>query len=349
MTQTATSMQITPAADKPLTPGDLARKQINNMAGEFRAALPAHIPVERFMRVVMTAVNSNPDLIGADRRSLIEAAMKAAQDGLLPDGRDGAFVMFVGKVQWMPMVAGILKKVRNSGQLLTISAHVVFDNDTFYYRLGDEEKIEHEPNLTGDRGKPKLVYAVAKTKDGGIYREVMTVAEIEKVRAVSKAKNAGPWVQWWNEMARKTAIRRLSKRLPVSSDLDDIVRRDDVLYDFDGAREAAKERPAIIRGDGVGDILNMIAFDAEPKAQEVDQAPTIETEAEAYLEKSDAAKTLPDELLDEAREISLQGKASLDYFLKALKPAERKRIDKHIEALTKAADYADASQGGSVT
>jgi recombination protein RecT len=219
------------------------RDQWESMGGEVQAALPPHIPVERFMRVVLTAVNGNPDLISADRRSLFESSMKAAQDGLLPDGRDGALVVFntkvkvdgqekwIKKVQWMPMIGGILKKVRNSGDILSISSHVAYENDQFTYVLGDEEKIEHQPAL-GERGKARLVYAIAKTKDGGIYREIMTVDDVEKVRSVSKAKDSGPWKDWWAEMARKTVLRRLAKRLPMSSDLDDLVRRDDDLYEF---------------------------------------------------------------------------------------------------------------------
>ncbi|MEC5289441.1 MULTISPECIES: recombinase RecT [unclassified Aurantimonas] len=220
------------------------RDDVQAMEPQFVAALPPQIPVERFMRVVMTAVNSDPALLSADKHSLFEAAVKAAQDGLLPDKRDGAFVIFSGKVQWMPMVGGILKKVRNSGELKSIAAHVVYSGDTFTYELGDEERIEHRPNLFGDRGEPIAVYAVAHTKDGGIYREIMSTKDVEKVRAVSKARNGGPWKEWWDEMARKTVIRRLAKRLPMSSDLDDIIRRDDEMYDLN-RREADIDRPPL--------------------------------------------------------------------------------------------------------
>jgi len=195
--------------------------------------------------------------MNADRRSLFESAMKAAQDGLLPDGRDGALVIFnksvktkvrnehgheyekkefIQAVQWMPMVGGILKKIRNSGELLSLSAYVVYENDEFQYTLGDEETIVHRPCLDSNRGDAKLVYAIAKTKDGGIYREIMTLKDVEKVRAVSKTGKFGPWADWWDEMAKKTVIRRLAKRLPMSSDLDDLMRRDDDLYDFSGRR-----------------------------------------------------------------------------------------------------------------
>lgn len=247
MTQAVATTQ-----EKPKKPEAVMREQLTQMESQIGMALPAHIPVERFIRVVLTAVNGNPDLLNADRKSLFAAAMKAAQDGLLPDGRDGALVVyktkdkssgsFVAMVQWMPMISGVLKKVRNSGDLASIAAYVVYENDEFTYVLGDEERIEHRPALS-DRGKPRLAYAIAKTKDGGVYREVMTVDEIEKVRSVSRAKDNGPWVQWWGEMARKTVLRRLAKRLPMSSDLDDLIRRDDSLYDFDSAREV--QRPAL--------------------------------------------------------------------------------------------------------
>ncbi|MBA8822279.1 recombination protein RecT [Ochrobactrum sp. P6BSIII] len=234
--------------EKTTTPAEDFRNQWTKQENEVAVALPPHIPVERFMRVVMTAVGGNADLMTADRRSLFESAMKAAQDGLLPDGRDGALVIFnakvkednkdvwIKKVQWMPMVGGILKKIRNSGELLSLSAYVVYENDEFQYTLGDEETIVHRPCLDSNRGDAKLVYAIAKTKDGGIYREIMTLKDVEKVRAVSKTGKFGPWADWWDEMAKKTVIRRLAKRLPMSSDLDDLIRRDDELYDFSGRR-----------------------------------------------------------------------------------------------------------------
>lgn len=227
------------------------RQQLEDMAGQFKAALPAHIPVERFARVVMTAIQQTPELLACERRSLWNAALKAAQDGLLPDGREAAMVIYNDKergkiVQYMPMIAGIRKKVRNSGEIATWDVYVVHANDEFAYELGDEPFIKHRPILDGDPGKVIAAYSVATLKSGEKSREVMTVAAIEKVRAVSRAKDSkfGPWVNWYEEMCRKTVARRHSKSLPMSTDLDDLIRQDDALYDFDGAREeAADTRP----------------------------------------------------------------------------------------------------------
>ncbi|MET3483166.1 recombinase RecT [Methylobacterium sp. 1973] len=215
------------------------RGDLQRMEGQVAAALPSHIRPEQFIRVAITAVTSDPSLLTADRQSLFEACMRSAQDGLLPDKREGALVIFNNKVQWMPMIGGILKKIRNSGELKSIRAHVVFEGDEFEYALGDEERIEHRPIFDGDRGKVRCAYAIAETKDGGIYREVMSFADIEKVRKVSRAATKGPWVDWWEEMARKTVLRRLAKRLPMSTDLAELFRRDDALYDLRGRGEPA--------------------------------------------------------------------------------------------------------------
>lgn len=231
-----------------ITPIDGMRNTLKAMTPEFSAALPPQIPVEKFIRTTMTAIQMQPALLNADKRSLLASTMKAAQDGLLCDGREAALVVYRTKegpkVQYMPMVGGILKKIRNSGELASIGAHVVYERDQFEYELGDDERIAHKPFLGADRGQPIAAYAIAKTKDGAIYREVMSVADVEKVRAASKARDAGPWVDWWDEMARKTVIRRLAKRLPSSADLDQVLDHDNESFVQVERREPVNVTPA---------------------------------------------------------------------------------------------------------
>lgn len=219
---------------KELTPVDSLKRSLTQMRGQFEMALPKHIDVDRFVRVLQTAISTNPALVSADRNSLMAAVMRASQDGLLPDSRESALVTFKTKdgpekVQYMPMIAGILKKIRNSGELQTITSQLVYTNDKFrYYVDGTGEHIEHEPNLFSDRGPLIGVYALATTKDGGLYVEVLTMADVEKVKNASRSKSFGPWAgDFASEMIRKTAIRRLSKRLPMSSDLDQTLSDDD--------------------------------------------------------------------------------------------------------------------------
>lgn len=217
------------------------RNAIERMSPQFKAALPAHIPVERFIRTTLTAVQTNPALLSADRRTLFASATRAAQMGLLPDGREGAIVTFGQNCQFMPMMAGILKLVRNSGELASIDAQIVYKNDGFTYRPGIDLVPQHTPDWFGERGDIVGVYAVAKMKDGSAYVEILSHKQVEQVRNVSRAKGSGPWVTWWDEMARKTAIRRLAKRLPLSTDLDGALASDDELFMPEPAPQAAPE------------------------------------------------------------------------------------------------------------
>lgn len=233
-------------SDKQVAVIDEVRGAITKMEPQFRMVLPSHISPEKFQRVALTAIQNTPDLLAADRRSLYAACMKAAQDGLVPDGREAALVTFNVKqkdgtwlklVQFMPMVAGILKKVRQSGELTTIHAAVVYSQDKFRYWVDTNgQHIEHEPMLFGERGMPMGVYAMAKTKDGGVFIQPLSLTDIEKIRAVSRSKDSGPWNTWWDEMAKKSAIRRLAKYLPQSTDIENAIQADDELFEPEPAQ-----------------------------------------------------------------------------------------------------------------
>src|SRR5215813_135552 len=134
------------------------RGQLTTMLGQFAAVLPKHITAERFGRVVLTSIQVNPELLECDRRSFWNACMRAANDGLLPDGRLGAIVVYKDRkknlknAQWLPMIAGLRQKVRNSGEIATWEAQVVHERDFWEYEQGDNPHIYHRP-VAGDRGK----------------------------------------------------------------------------------------------------------------------------------------------------------------------------------------------------
>ncbi len=224
---------------KELKPVDELRLNVQRLEGEFKKALPSQIPVEKFVRVVITAIMTNPDLVTANRNTFFAACMKAASDGLLPDSREAALVIFKTKtgpaVVYMPMVQGILKKVRNSGELTSIASSVIYEHDSYRFWTDDSgEHMTHEALVFGDRGIRIGAYAMAKTKDGGLYVEVMSLAQIMDVKNISKAKDFGPWSgPFEDEMFRKTVVRRLCKRLPMNTDLDDVIRRDDEMYEVE--------------------------------------------------------------------------------------------------------------------
>ena len=205
------------------------REQLDNRVTEFANALPAHVKPDHFIRAALTAIALNPKLLEVDRRSLINELMRCAHDGLRPDGREAVLVIYKSQrgpvARYQPMVAGIRKLVQQSGEITRFEQTVVYSNDTFAFQLGDQPHISHTPALN-DRGVPILVYSIAQFKDHTLSREVMTAAEIEKVRESSRAKNDGPWVDWWDEMARKTCAKRHAKVLPMSSDAAEVLAQD---------------------------------------------------------------------------------------------------------------------------
>lgn len=216
------------------------------------------VQVDRFTRVMIRAVQEDPKLLEADKNSLFLACQRAAQDNLMPDGKQGKLVVYntkqgsgwISKVQWQPMIGGLrLIAARHD---FDIRAEVVCENDEFDYEQGDNPSIHHkQPKLGQPRGDIIGAYAIATHADGRRYREVMDRASIEKVKQASKGKDAGPWVSWFDEMARKTVAKRLFKALPFYEDdeqLQGVIKRDNEDYGDDQAvptssSEAAPESP----------------------------------------------------------------------------------------------------------
>lgn len=239
---------------------DAFKNSLTEKKQSIEKVLPAHISYEKFHSVVLTACMQNNDLLGADRPSMMLACVKAASDGLMPDGRDAALVIFnskIGKdgsgkdvwgkkVQYLPMYAGILKKCRQSNEISYVSANIVYTNDRFSYRPSQENPIDHEVIDGNDRGEFYAAYAVARLKDGSMCYEVMYKKDIEKVRKTSKSgdKNGEPtgiWAAWYEEMAKKTVFRRLSKWLPQSTDKEGNEIR---LFDNDDSLDVIDHEPA---------------------------------------------------------------------------------------------------------
>jgi recombination protein RecT len=279
---TAAELEKIEMATQANNPVAVIRQNLEVMAPQFKAALPAHVSVEKFSRVAMTAIQNNPQLQNADRASLFGAVVKLAQDGLLPDGREAALVMFGNKAQAMPMIAGVLKKIRQSGEVSKISAQVVYENDHFKVSYGFDEDVEHNPpSLDKPRGNPIGAYATAVLKDGSRLLEVMSLEEIEKVRNVSRASKNGPWVQWWGEMARKTVMRRLSKRLPMSTDLEESVfQRDETM---------AADLPRVIEQEPAQPVSRLDALE-DRISGDAQEGPTDEQRGEAHTADIDALR-----------------------------------------------------------
>lgn len=209
------------------------------------------ISFEQFVEVFRRALMQNPDLVKVEAGSVIKACIDAATDGLKPDGKEGAIVVrsvnvagrgqpkrWEDRAQFQSMYGGLLKVAYRSGNFASIEARVVYEGDEFEYVLGDDPKIIHKPAKRPARAAdaPPIpivaAYAVAKTVNGGVFREVFEGEDIRQVNAVSKATR-GPGASWPSEMARKGPLRRLMKFLPKSPAMERLIERDNDGYDVE--------------------------------------------------------------------------------------------------------------------
>lgn len=198
-------------------------------------ALPSHISHDRFKRIAANAIASTPDLrkcMDSNPGKVLTALLQCAQDGLLPNGREAALVAYGGDLTYIPMISGVLKRMRQSGEVKSVRARIVHENDEFEIIYGDDERFDHKPAMS-ERGEPVGAYAIIELADGEVYREWMDKAEIEKVKQAAKAKK-GPWSGSFElEMWRKTVLKRAAKYCPMSADLQEMMDRDNALYDLD--------------------------------------------------------------------------------------------------------------------
>lgn len=220
----AAQTAVVQAAKNPTTLLGMIRQP--NFQKQMALAMPKSMTPDRLTRIVMTECRKTPALLKCAPESFYGAVLQCAALGLEPGSALGhCYLLPFGNgkdkqgrpnAQLIIGYRGMIDLARRSGQIVSLQAYCVHAQDTFNYQLGLEPDIQHVPASTADRGPVTHVYAVAKLKGGGIQFEVMSRAEIEKVRSTSKAGNSGPWASHWDEMAKKTVIRRLFKYLPVS-------------------------------------------------------------------------------------------------------------------------------------
>ena len=195
---------------------------LNASKDAIASRLPKHLTADRMLKVALTSINKTPKLLGCTRESLMMSIMQAAELGLEPGGAlgEGYLIPYGNQCQFIPGYRGLIALARRSGQIVSIESHVVHAADEFSCGLGLDPFLKHIPAWEEtDPGPLRFVYAVAKLKDGGTQFEVMSRTQVEAIRARSKASGSGPWVTDYEEMARKTVVRRLFKYLPVSVEM----------------------------------------------------------------------------------------------------------------------------------
>ena len=202
------------------------RDLISVMQGEIAKALPKVITPERFTRIALSAISNNPKLEECTKMSFLGALMNSAQLGLEPNtplGQAYLIPYYNSKTkrlecQFQIGYKGLLDLAYRSGEISTIQAHIVYENDTFEYELGIEPILKHKP-APSNRGNMTYAYAMFQLKNGGKAFVVMSKEDIVNFgQRYSKTYGSGPWQTDFEAMAKKTVLKQLLKYAPIRSD-----------------------------------------------------------------------------------------------------------------------------------
>lgn len=220
---------------------------LNNRGHEIATVLPKHISAEKFFQICQTAAMLDPELEQATPSSLFTSFLQCAKDGLVPDKKEAAIVLYnrkqgnnwIKEAQYQPMVDGVLKRIRQSGEVFAIDAKVVYQDDRFeHYTDLDGDHLLHVPNYQSGNRKDSnimLFFVRAKTKTGEVLVDVMTKSEVDNIMQMSKSaidKDTGEvkpysvWGKFYSRMGLKTVIHRIARRLPNSSEVMEMLERD---------------------------------------------------------------------------------------------------------------------------
>lgn len=198
--------------------------ETDSVKGQLALVLPKHMTPDRFARVAVTAMTKTPKLLECTKESLLRCLMDCSSLGLEPNGRDAHLIPYGNVCTLIVDWKGLVSLARRSGDVALFKADLVKERDSFSWENG---VVTHGIDWRKDRGKTEAVYSYVKFRDGSEDWEVLQIAEVEAIRKRSKAGNSGPWVSDFDEMAKKTAIRRHSKRLTLSPEFQDALEKDD--------------------------------------------------------------------------------------------------------------------------
>lgn len=225
---------------------------------------------ESLVRFALLDLQQNPKLQACDPSSIYMALLACAVTGCEPGALKGEayIVPFGGRAQFMCGYRGMIKMAKRSGEVTNIFANVVHQRDTFDIDLGSDARVTHRPALS-DRGDVIGVYAIAKMAHGSNEVEWLSSDDIERIRKVAESRGKSPaWSQWPEEQARKSAIKRLAKRLPLGHD-----------YIVSVAIEQAQEE--------IGDAKDIIDLETDGAASQVESAPQIQIDEPAFDPSTD--------------------------------------------------------------
>lgn len=259
------------------------------------ATLPKGFNYDRMCRTVINAISTNAELAKCSPASIFMSTVRSFSLGIEPNGAlaEGYLIPFWNskkhsmEAQFMPSYRGLQALARRSGEIADVYAKEVREKDFFEAEEGTERKITHKPDYTKNRGDAVCYYAVFHTKDGSVDFEVMSKDEIDEIRRLSKSADRGPWADHYSEMAKKTVMKRLLKRAPMSIELASTINLDN----------------KVASGEAVDDVLEIEGLEIDDmeqpedlqKAVNADRIEDVKAKIEAKKQQTAPVDVTPNE------------------------------------------------------
>ena len=259
------------------------KQLVVQMKPQIEKALPSVLTGERFSRMVLTAMSTNPQLAECTPNSFLGAMMQAAQLGVEPNTPLGQAYLIPYRnhgqleCQFQLGYKGLIDLAYRSGEITSISAHEVCENDDFEYELGLDEKLRHKPALT-DRGAVILYYAVFRTKAGGSGFAVMSVEDIKNhSKKYSKAAGSSysPWSTNFDAMAKKTVIKQALKYAPIKTEFVRAVSTEETIKTNIAEDMADEPDETVITVDSEENKTDDIPANVDPETGEIKEQETL--------------------------------------------------------------------------
>ena len=227
-------------------PQDRLKQLLEKSWPRIAAVMPRELNPERLYQMYVSTINREPMLAECSVESVLSCFMQCTALGLEPSNVNGLGMAYLlpygsknrqGQKQAQLIIGykGMIELARRSGQIKSIHAQAVYEGDDFdcwedesgqHFRFHQARGAEHSEKTLTD------VFVNAQLMNGGFVFEHMTRAEVDRIRARSKAAGSGPWVSDYEAMAKKTVIRRVFPSLPVSTEARTAAVADETTPDY---------------------------------------------------------------------------------------------------------------------
>jgi len=213
-----------------VTPVETIQDLLVESRGQIVKYLPRHLDADKMIYVALETVRADSFLRQCEPLSIVQAVLEASQLGLMLGNKLGHAYLVprrdkkannILKCQLLIGYRGFIALAHRTGKVSSIFPAIVHQGDQFSLKLGTGRQLSHVPLLDASkRGDWIGAYAVVEFRDGRTDFEWMTRQEIEKVKQCSESASEAwsPWRRFEDEMIKKSPIRRMAKRLCLSSE-----------------------------------------------------------------------------------------------------------------------------------